>query len=145
MRVKRAAVIFLAALMVVGNPLLTSPITVEADEDSSKPNVESIETTRLIKAELPNWRFWKQSAPQKALVLEPKSLLRWTNPGSGRVYGDLYVWTAAGRPEVAMTVFKTWEPAMGFHVEIHSLSLVPLDLKQAFAGCPFEVTTGAHG
>ena len=67
------------------------PITVEADQDGGKPNEESVESTHLIKAELPNWRFWKQADRQMELDFEPKSLLRWTNPGSGRVYGDLYV------------------------------------------------------
>jgi hypothetical protein len=92
--------------------------------------VERDETTRLISAELPQWKLWNGSNRQQELKLEPKSVLRWTNPGTGRVYGDLYIWTAGGRPEVVMSLFKAWEPANGFHTEMHSLSLVPIDAER---------------
>ena len=92
--------------------------------------VESDETTRLISAELPQWKIWNGSNRQQELKLEPKSVLRWTNPGTGRVYGDLYIWTADGRPEVVMSLFKAWEPANGFHAEMQSLSLAPIDAER---------------
>jgi hypothetical protein len=91
-------------------------------ETKARDAVESEETTRLIKAELPNWEFWKGTDRKSGLKLEPKSVLRWTNPGTGRVYGDLYLRTADGRPEVVMSLFKAWDPADGFHAEMHSLS-----------------------
>jgi len=83
---------------------------------------EQAETDRLIKAELPNWAFRAGLEKDRPLVMEPKSLLRWSNPGTGRVYGDVFVWKDNGRPAVVMSLFKAWEPANGFHVELHSLS-----------------------
>lgn len=40
---------------------------------------------------------------------------------------DLFLWVADGRPEAVMSLFKSWEPATGFHAELHSLSLSPLE------------------
>ncbi len=97
------------------------------DDAKARDAQESEETTGLIKAELPNWRIWKGNDRQDELQLESKSVLRWTNPGSGRVYGDLYFWTAHGRPEVVMSIFKAWDPPNGFHAEMHSLSLETME------------------
>lgn len=83
---------------------------------------ESDETRRLIAAELPNWKFFVGRGPERPLKLQPQSALRWSNPGTGRVFGDVYVWTDRGRPEVVMSLFKAWQPANGFHVELHSLT-----------------------
>jgi len=102
----------------------------EPSEPKGVDSVEIEETARLIKAELPNWTIWKGTGREVELKLEPKSVLRWSNPGSGRVFGDLFLWTAAGRPEVAMSLFKAWEPANGFHVELHSLSLTSLESQR---------------
>lgn len=99
---------------------------------AEKSEQERSETTRLITAELPNWKFRKGGSSSLELTLQPKSALNWTNPSTGRVYGDLYFWTRDGRPEIAMTLFKAWEPANGFHVELHSLSneIVQAERKQ---------------
>jgi hypothetical protein len=102
----------------------------EPREAKARDAEESEETTRLIKAELPNWAFWMGPDKQTALKLEPKSVLRWTNPGTGRIYGDLYLWTANGRPEVVMSLFKTWDPPDGFHTEMHSVSLDELEAER---------------
>ncbi|HUY90895.1 MAG TPA: hypothetical protein VMV10_19320 [Pirellulales bacterium] len=100
-----------------------------AGEDQPKPDsreaLELRETKRLIQAELPRWRF-EVGADRTALVLEPKPVLRWTNPATCRVNGDLYVWTLNGRPEAVMSLYKDWRRAWGFTGEFHSLSLVNL-------------------
>lgn len=109
--------------------MLTSGL-VAADPEEGLSRRESEETTRLIAAELPDWKIWKGREREVSLHLEPKSVLRWTNPANGRVFGDLYIWTAAGRPEVAMSLFKAWQPANGFHVELQSLSVSPLEAER---------------
>jgi hypothetical protein len=103
----------------------------EPDDAKARDMQESEETTRLIKAEQPNWKLWKGPDRKHELALESKSVLRWTNPGTGRVYGDLYFWTAAGRPEVVMSLFKAWDPPDGFHAEMHSLALEMVEAERS--------------
>jgi len=94
-------------------------------EPDSREALELRETKRLIEAELPRWQF-EIGEDRKALVLQPKPVLRWTNPATSRVYGDIYVWTLDGRPEVVMSLYKGWRPAWGFTGEFHSLALANL-------------------
>ena len=110
------------ACLVVSLVAADEPAPVEARQDGAAPDGEELrETRRLIDAELPNWSF--RAGPKKqSLKLERSPVLRWTNPGTGRVYGDLYLWTDRGRPLVIMSLFKAWQPANGFHVELHSLT-----------------------
>lgn len=99
-------------------------------EDVAPDSAELKETRRLIDAELPNWQF--RAGPKgEALRLEAKPVLRWTNPGTGRVYGDLFLWTERGRPLVIMSLFKAWQPANGFHVELHSLTAGELEADRS--------------
>ena len=90
-------------------------------EGVSPDSKELVETRRLIDAELPNWSI-RAGRGNQSLELERSPVLRWTNPGTGRVYGDLFLWTDRGRPLVIMSLFKAWQPANGFHVELHSLT-----------------------
>ncbi len=94
----------------------------EAPDSKSRDAEESEQTTRVIQAELPRWKMWSGTERRRELRLEPKSVLRWTNPGTQRVYGDVFLWTLDGRPEVVMSLFKVWEPPRGLHAEMHSLS-----------------------
>src|SRR5258706_327040 len=56
------------------------------------------------------------------LVLHKDPILRWSNPAAGSVYGDVYVWTADGRPEVLASVYRWYQPYRSQTVELHSLS-----------------------
>jgi hypothetical protein len=109
---------------------LRHAIGAEPSDTKSRDAQESVETTHLIKAELPNWKLSRVGDRKIDLKVEPTSVLRWTNPGMGRVYGDLYLWIADGRPEVVMSLFKTWEPAHGFHAEMHSLALTAVEAER---------------
>jgi hypothetical protein len=60
------------------------------------------------------------------LKLNTNAILRWTNPATGRIHGEIYVWTADGRPEAVMSLYKGWEPAWGFCGELQSLSLTKI-------------------
>jgi hypothetical protein len=84
----------------------------------------------MIAAELPNWKLWSGADREHELTLHPKSVLRWTNPGVARVYGDVYLWTRAGRPEAVMSFYKFWEPYSQFTAEMHSLSLTGLSAER---------------
>jgi len=108
-------------LLVVAAPLWSA-----SDEPGNSESVAAEErdaTSKLIEADLPKWKLWSDGEREHGLALEAKSVLRWTNPGVGRVYGDLYVWTRNGRPEAVMSFYKAWQPKYDFTAEMHSLSL----------------------
>jgi hypothetical protein len=54
------------------------------------------------------------------LVKDP--LLRWSNPTAGSVHGEVFVWTADGRPAALASIFRWYHPFHGATVEIVSLS-----------------------
>jgi hypothetical protein len=58
--------------------------------------------------------------------LVPKPVLKWSNPIRGSVYGDLYIWTFKGRPEVVGSFLEWFQPIQSKEIELHSLSLGPL-------------------
>jgi hypothetical protein len=94
----------------------------------NRDDEELRETARLIQAELPRWTL--RMGDDAELKVSSKPILRWTNPASGRMHGEIYVWTADGRPEAVMSLYKVWEPAWGFAGEFHSLSLTKLVAKR---------------
>jgi hypothetical protein len=102
---------------------LVSSFAADPPASNSRDAEESDQTTQVLQAELPKWKMWTGPDRKRELKLEPKSVLRWTNPGTQRVYGDVFVWTIDGRPEAVMSLFKVWEPPRGLHVEMQSLSL----------------------
>lgn len=94
----------------------------EREESKTRDAEELRESLRLIQAELPRWKIGT-GAGAADLKLNPKPILRWTNPATGRMHGEIYVWTADGRPETVMSLYKVWKPAWGFSGELVSLSL----------------------
>ena len=55
-----------------------------------------------------------------------KPVLKWSNPIRGSVYGDVYIWTLKGRPEVVGSFLEWFQPIQSKEIELHSLSLGPL-------------------
>lgn len=58
----------------------------------------------------------------KTLDFHPKSVLRWSNPVIGVVYGNVFVWTHEGRPEVIGSLLQWYSPFKHGTHEFHSLS-----------------------
>lgn len=59
---------------------------------------------------------------QAKLQLNPKSVLRWSNPVAGELYGNVFVWTDKGRPEVIGSLLQWYSPNTHASHEMHSLS-----------------------
>jgi hypothetical protein len=119
----RANMLFIGSIVLL---VVTAPLWSAADETGDSESVAADEreaTSKLIEADLPRWKLWSDGVREHELNLEAKSVLRWTNPGVGRVYGDVYVWTRNGRPEAVMSFYKAWQPKYDFTAEMHSLSL----------------------
>jgi hypothetical protein len=60
--------------------------------------------------------------PEVMLRMEPEPVLRWTNHLGQRYYGDVYVWTHQGRPEVVASVNTIFNKTKYTYTEIQSLS-----------------------
>jgi hypothetical protein len=94
----------------------------DKDDSKSRDAEERREAARLIQADLPRWKLTMGEGAAE-LKLNPNPILRWTNPAVGRMNGEIFLWTADGRPEAVMSLYKVWEPDWGFTGELHSLSL----------------------
>ncbi len=68
-------------------------------------------------------------AGDQAVPLErsQSSILQWTNPTLGTIYGDVFVWTKYGRAEAIGTVFKGYSPFTSMSIEFQSFSREPLE------------------
>jgi hypothetical protein len=55
-----------------------------------------------------------------------KSVLRFTNPQVGRVYGDVHLYLKEGRPEAVVCVYRFFFPGQSLGAECTSLSEKPL-------------------
>ena len=70
-------------------------------------------------------------AGANALKLEPKSLLKWSNPVGGSFHGSVFIWTSKGRPEVVASIYKKYLP-LPHHlgIELHSLTEGPVTAER---------------
>jgi hypothetical protein len=96
-----------------------------AAQDRSR--AEADEADRLCEAELPRWHLTDGGA---ALDTPQESVLRWTNPFAGRIYGNTYVWLRAGRPVAASCLFRYFEPYRSFNGELVALAGTRLVAKR---------------
>ncbi len=112
---------------------VAAPLWSASDEPGDSKSLEAEEreaTSQLIEADLPKWKLRSDGDRERGLNLEAKAVLRWTNPGVGRIYGDVYVWTRNGRPEAVISFYKGWKPDWGFTAEMHSLSLTGISAER---------------
>jgi hypothetical protein len=59
----------------------------------------------------------------RPLTLHPEPVLMWSNPIMGEIYGDVFVWTADGRPEAVASIYRFYSPSPHRADEFHSLAL----------------------
>jgi hypothetical protein len=67
----------------------------------------------------------------ETLKREPEPLLRWSNPVSGQIYGDVYIWTLDGRPEAIASIYKWFSPHTHLATELQSLSESALTMTRS--------------
>ncbi len=58
--------------------------------------------------------------------LKEGSLLHWSNPIAGEVFGDCYLWTSEMRPVAFMSVYAFFSPQSNRRVTLQSISEQPL-------------------
>jgi len=113
--------------------LLASAIAWAEQPPAGKPTTDDkTEAARAREAALitrkaaESYTITTTSTDATALVLEPKSLLQWSNPVSGSFHGSVFVWTSHGRPEVVASIYKWYSLTPHLGVELHSLASSPL-------------------
>lgn len=81
---------------------------------------EAARAGRMAAAELGRWAL--RTGDGRALVPAPAPILRYSNPGVGRVYGDVFLFLDEGRPGAIVSIYKWFAPFRGFEAEMHSLA-----------------------
>lgn len=60
------------------------------------------------------------------LKFQSKSLLQWSNPAAGTLYGNVFIWTHEERPQAIASFYKWYAPFTHAASEFHSLSTEPI-------------------
>jgi hypothetical protein len=68
----------------------------------------------------------RPAGSEKTIALSEESVLRWNNSVDQSVFGNIFVWTKGGRPEVVASIYQFYSPKQDFCAEFQSLSLDPL-------------------
>jgi hypothetical protein len=97
----------------------TAGLAVAAAADEDRSRKEAAEADRLCAAALPRLQL---TAGDAVLDNPTASVLRWTNPSAGRVYGNTYVWLLRGRPAAAGSMYRYFEPFRSFPGELVALT-----------------------
>jgi len=88
---------------------------------------EAAEAERICAAELPRWHL---TSDGMALDSQKESVLRWTNPSAGRVYGNTYLWLKQGRPAAIGCLYRYFHPYQSFDAELTALTGTKLVAKR---------------
>lgn len=74
-----------------------------------------------------HYEFQLGGEHSQRLEFHHESLLRWSNPVIGVIYGNVFVWTHEGRPEVIGSMLQWYSPHKHATHEFHSLSTGPIE------------------
>jgi hypothetical protein len=118
--------ILFSTVLVVSPGRPTPPVALADD----KPATEAARSSRMAAEELKHWSIRTGIEPGRPATARPEPVLRFSNPGVGRVYGDVFLFIGEGRPEAVMSIFKWFTPWTGFEAEMHSLSTSPLKARR---------------
>lgn len=104
--------------------------------DSTTTAEQHIEqVSREAKQFLANCEIATTDTDPLPLHRHPEPVLRWSNPTAGEVYGDIFVYTLAGRPMCMVSYYRFFSPNWGSTLEVHSLS--PQGIVGREQGKPF--------
>ena len=79
--------------------------------------------SQLAETEAKSYRF-AIAGKKDGFRLQPKPLLRWTNPVSGSIRGSVFIWTHKGRPSAIASIYKYDEKTL-LSTEFHALMSDP--------------------
>lgn len=90
----------------------------------------STEALRITTAAAKLYEFELANEPPRKLDFHPNSILRWSNPVAGEIYGNVFVWTLNGRPMVIGSIYQWYSPMTHGSHEFQSLATEPLEGKR---------------
>lgn len=114
---RRSALRTLALLV----PLLGGTGAVRADEPAGE-KARADEFLAFSKREADLYTFRPDPPGGGPFGRQPEPILKWSNPVVGAIYGNVFVWTARGRPEVVGSLYKWYSPFTHRTNEFLSLS-----------------------
>jgi hypothetical protein len=110
------------AVMVVA-PLLLGVTGLAPPDDAPKGEKALAEAQRAFaKREAAAYTIRLEGGDRR-LTLRPEPVLTWSNPVMGQIYGEVFVWTADGRPEAVASIYRFHTPDPHRADEFHSLAL----------------------
>jgi hypothetical protein len=96
---------------------------IRADEPADG-EARAAEVLAIAREEAKTYTFRPEGPGEaEAFALHPEPVLQWSNPIAGALYGNVYLWTAHGRPEVVASIHKWYSPQRLLEHEFLSLSL----------------------
>jgi hypothetical protein len=98
---------------------MTSPVGADPPKDE-KARVEAHRAFAKREAAAYTLRLERSDRP---LTLRPEPVLTWSNPVIGTIYGEVFVWTAEGRPEAVASIYRFFSHDPHRANEFHSLAL----------------------
>jgi hypothetical protein len=88
---------------------------------------QAAEAEQLIAQEIAKVELWSGTGEDAVPLRRSKaSILHWTNPTQGTIYGDVFVWTKNGQAKAVGSVVKGYSPFTTMSIELQSFSREPL-------------------
>lgn len=94
---------------------------VRSDDTPANDNERADEALKLAKQQAATYRF-RVAESGIELTLQPEAVLKWTSPVFGSAFGNCFIWTLKGRPEVIGSFVKWYHPYRRRTDEFQSLS-----------------------
>ncbi len=94
------------------------------DPPAATPQAEEARAaaaSELAKTQAGLFRIDLEGDSKGAAVLQPDSLLQWSNPVAGSIHGSVFVWTDRGCPAAAASIYKWFSPNTHLGIELHAL------------------------
>jgi len=114
------------SLSLAGGLMLVSVVgRVEAEELGTEARIA--EALKITTDAAKRYAFTVEGSQPGKLVLHDKSILHWSNPIAGEVYGNVFVWTREGRPQVIGSMLQWYTPNTHGSHEFHSLTTEPIN------------------
>ncbi len=127
------------ALLVLAYPCFAQEADKPAPPAVESPDNEAPDNKALDKSQIEAALKLTTSEAEKYQVLvgdsrtpaqlKTEPLLRWSNPSTGQVHGNVFLWIDNGRPALIGSLFKWFSPHNHMSHEFHSLSEEPLAVK----------------
>lgn len=121
--VARRAAVAVALFQFIGD----KPDAMAQPDDVRERTAETLDCGRV---EAAAYVIRTGKGDQEPIELHPESILQWNNSVNQSVFGNIFIWTRNGRPEVVASIYRFYSPKVDFAAEFQSLSLEPLIVRR---------------